>query len=115
MNIKQYFKKNKAKYKNSFKREYKDINYKEMCEILKNKNAILIDVRSKQEYAENHFNGAINIPLDEINKKIKSKISDKEQIIILYCQHGSRSKKAQKILQKLGYKNVYNLKEGIEG
>ena len=88
-----------------------DISYNEMQKILKTKSAILIDVRSKQEFNEGHFNGAINIPLNDINI-ITNKIKDKNKYIILYCSSGIRSKKAQKILISDGYMNVYNLVDG---
>ena len=82
-----------------------------MQKILKTKSAILIDVRSKQEFNEGHFNGAINIPLNDINI-ITDKVKDKNKYIILYCSSGIRSKKAQKILISDGYMNVYNLVDG---
>lgn len=114
MNIKELLKVSNKFLKKNLKRECEDIDYKQMQEISKTTNAILIDVRSKQEYKEQHFDGALNIPLDEIAKQINQIIKQKEQIIIVYCQYGSRSKKAQNILKKLGYKNVYNLKGGID-
>lgn len=98
-----------------FKRNLEDINYNQFNKIFMEGKGILIDVRSKQEYAENHFDGAINLPLDEIEKEIKRVVPDKNKVVLLYCQYGSRSKKAQNILKKLGYINVYNLKGGIDG
>lgn len=97
------------------KRNFEDVNYNKFNKIFMEGKSILIDVRSKQEYAENHFDGAINVPLDEIEKSVQKLVADKNKVILLYCQYGSRSKKAQNILKKLGYKNVYNLKDGIEG
>lgn len=82
-----------------------------MQKILKTKSAILIDVRSKQEFNEGHFDGAINIPLNNINI-ITDKVKDKNKYIILYCSSGIRSKKAQEILISDGYMNVYNLADG---
>ena len=52
--------------------------------------------------------------VDEILSRINKIISNKKQEIILYCISGSRSKKVQKKLQKMGYTNVYNLYNGIE-
>lgn len=97
-------------WKNSkkIKREIKEINY----ENIKTDNYLIIDVRSKNEYAEGHINGAINIPLSVI-KKENYKIP-KNKKILLYCQSGTRSKKAGKILEDLGYKEIYNLKGGLE-
>lgn len=92
----------------------KDISYEELKKIIKNKEIYLIDVRSGQEYEEGHLDGALNIPLYNIEKDIEKNIENKENIIILYCSSGSRSKKAKEILERLGYSEVYNLKEGID-
>ncbi len=75
---------------------------------------ILIDVRSPQEYNEGHLNGAILLPEYELLKKAPDEIKDKNAKIVIYCTTGNRSKKAQRMLQDLGYKNVYNLYKGIE-
>lgn len=97
------------------KRFSNEINYIEMKELIKqNENAVLIDVRSKQEYNEYHLPNAINIPVYEIENRIVNYVKDKNELIILYCQMGSRSKNAKRILEKLQYNNVYNLKGGLD-
>lgn len=86
-------------------------------EELKNKvtqGAILIDVRSNQEYREGHLQGAINIPDFEIINRVQREIPKKNQLVILYCQYGGRSKNASMIMKKLGYTNVYNLYGGLD-
>lgn len=75
--------------------------------------AIIIDVRSPQEYREGHIDGAICIPDYQIKKEISKYVKNKEENIILYCSTGHRSQKAQKILENMGYTNVYNVYEGI--
>ena len=75
--------------------------------------AIIIDVRSPQEFREGHIDGAISIPDYQIKKEIERKIPNKNEIIIVYCSTGHRSQKSKKILERLGYKNVYNIYEGI--
>ena len=57
--------------------------------------------------------GSINIPLYEIEKRAESILINKEAIIITYCSAGIRSKKALKILRKMGYKNLYTIEGGI--
>lgn len=94
--------------------ENREISYEKLKDIIKNRKAILIDVRSNQEYEEGHINGAINISLYNIEKDIKKTIKEKNEIIILYCSSGYRSRKAKEILEKMGYSNVYNLKNGID-
>jgi rhodanese-related sulfurtransferase len=68
--------------------------------------AILIDVRSKGEYASGHNPQSINIPLDELNKESKS--LDKTKTILLCCASGTRSGMAVGILKKNGFSNVMN-------
>ena len=75
--------------------------------------AIIVDVRSFQEFNESHIEGAINIPEYEINCSIDKILNNKEKEIVLYCASGARSKKAYKKLIKLDYKNLYNLYGGL--
>lgn len=90
------------------------ISYEDVKNMMKNKNCILIDVRSPQEFKERHLENSINIPLYELQKKTEKMIYDKEKTIIVYCQTGNRSNRALKILAKNGYKNIYNLKGGLD-
>lgn len=95
-------------------RSKENITVKEMLEIIKtNDNAVLLDVRSTQEYKEGHIRGSINIPVYDIEKEAPKKL-DKNSIIIVYCSAGIRSKRALQILKKQGYKNLYNIEGGIE-
>lgn len=75
---------------------------------------IIIDVRSRREFSEEHIDSAINIPLPELKKNISKYVDLKNKNILVYCQRGSRSKRAAQILNDLGYANVFNLKGGIE-
>ncbi len=93
--------------------ERKDIMQSEIKSLM-SKGAILIDVRSPQEYNEGHLDNSILLPEYEILKKIKDIIPNKNTRIILYCSSGTRSKKAQEELEKIGYKNVYNVLNGVE-
>lgn len=92
----------------------KEISYKDLQEFMRNNNAILIDVRSSQEYDEGHLNNAINIPLYNVKNEINENVKNKSNLIILYCSSGGRSKKAKAELEKMGYENVYNLKGGLD-
>lgn len=86
------------------------VNYRETKEKIINEQAILIDVRTKEEYDEKHIEGATLLPLDSIDAESVSKVvSDKEIPIILYCRSGNRSHQALEILEDLGYQNVYDL------
>lgn len=95
------------------KMEKYEINMEELKQKQQN-GAIIIDVRSAQEYNEGHLNYAKNIPDYKINNNIVNIIQNKNQEIVLYCESGTRSKKAYKKLTKYGYTNVYNLYGGLE-
>lgn len=108
---------NKFRYilRNKFARsmENNDITMEQLKRKIKN-GAILIDVRSPQEYKEGHLEGSILIPEYELKSKADEQLKNKEETIVVYCSSGMRSKKAQKILEKKGYVNVYNLYGGLE-
>lgn len=87
---------------------------KQQLQKMTEQGAILLDVRSPQEFEEGHMENAISLPEYEIKEKAKTVLPDKLQIIIVYCSTGHRSQKAQIILEKLGYKKVYNLCKGLE-
>ena len=72
---------------------------------------VLIDVRTKEEYAEGHLAEAINIPVDSISEEVpKNKdISTDDTPIIVYCNSGKRSAQAYEALKKAGYKKIYDL------
>ena len=67
---------------------------------------IIIDARTQEEYDEGHIHGAILIPEYEIADRAKKELSDKDQLILVYCRSGRRSKIAAEELVKLGYTNV---------
>lgn len=74
---------------------------------LQNNGAILIDVRSLEEYNLKHLNGSINIPHERILEGIKR--YSKDTILILYCSTGNRSRIASNLLINMGYTNVYDM------
>ena len=67
---------------------------------------IIIDARTQEEYDQGHIPGAILIPEYEIADRAEKELSDKEQLILVYCRSGRRSKIAAEELVKLGYTNV---------
>lgn len=69
-------------------------------------NYIILDTRTQEEYDEGHIPGAILIPYDEILQKAESVLTDKNQLILVYCRSGRRSKLASEDLVKLGYTNI---------
>ncbi len=97
---------------NRIEKNFNEITINEL-QLLRN-SGLLIDVRSPQEYDEGHIDGAINIPSYDLEKKIYNYTDNKEKIIILYCQSGYRGQKAANTLNNIGFKNVYNLKGGLD-
>ena len=67
---------------------------------------IIIDARTQEEYDQGHIPGAVLIPEYEIADRAEKELPDKEQLILVYCRSGRRSKIAAEELVKLGYTNV---------
>lgn len=67
---------------------------------------IIIDARTQEEYDQGHIPGAIMIPEYEIAGRAEKELPDKDQLILVYCRSGRRSKIAAEELVKLGYTNV---------
>lgn len=79
------------------------VNLKELA----NNGAIIVDVRTKQEYSQSSGKSSINIPLDQLSNSL-NKIKNKENTIITCCASGMRSASAKAILKQAGYSNVHN-------
>jgi rhodanese-related sulfurtransferase len=71
--------------------------------------AIVIDVRTREEFAAGHLPTAINLPLQDIDTLLPRRIQDKNKLLLLHCQSGMRSALAVKRLTNMGYTRVYNL------
>ena len=67
---------------------------------------IILDVRAQEEYDESHIPGAILIPHTEIEARAEEVLTDKDQLILVYCRSGRRSKIAAEALVELGYTNI---------
>jgi phage shock protein E len=84
------------------------ISPKDAHEYLRN-GAMLIDVRSTNEFDSGHIIQAYNMPLDRVDVMIPSAVKDKNKVLLLHCSTGVRSNLAKKRLEALGFKNVFNL------
>lgn len=69
-------------------------------------NVFLLDVRTEMEYRTLKIKGSVNIPLDRLQAEIPSIVTNKEEQIIIYCQTGSRVRRAMQIMWSLGYTNL---------
>ena len=67
---------------------------------------IILDTRTQEEYDEGHIPGAIVISHDEIAERAEQLLPDKDQLLLVYCRSGRRSKLAAEPLVKLGYTNI---------
>jgi Rhodanese-related sulfurtransferase len=93
---------------------YQDLNAKQFYEMMqKEKDAIILDVRTQQEYQEGHISNAINIPVQILGQQLDKLKNFKDKKILVYCRSGHRSAIASQILDRAGFKNVYNLKGGL--
>ncbi|MBQ8237198.1 MAG: rhodanese-like domain-containing protein [Oscillospiraceae bacterium] len=70
--------------------------------------AVLLDVRTPQEYREGHIPGSKNVPLQQLDK-ISAVADNKDTPLFVYCYSGSRSRQASAMLQHMGYTNIQNI------
>ena len=86
---------------------YTQITMSEAVEMMESESDyIILDVRRPDEFATGHIPNAINIPNESIGTDEISELPDKDQLILVYCRSGNRSKQASQKLVKLGYSNV---------
>ena len=72
------------------------------------KNAILLDVRTSQEYRDGHIPGSKNVPLQRLDK-LEELTENKDTVLYVYCHSGARSRQATNFLQYMGYTHVHNI------
>ena len=86
---------------------YEQITQEEAKQIMDTTNGyILLDTRTQDEYDQSHIPGALLIPHTEISERAEEELPDQDQVILVYCRSGNRSKQASEILAELGYTNV---------
>ena len=86
---------------------YEQITQEEAKQIMDTTNGyILLDTRTREEYDQSHIPGALLIPHTEIAERAEAELPDKDQVILVYCRSGNRSKQASAVLAELGYTNV---------
>ena len=94
----------------SAKKTYRQITMEEAVTMLEEETGYtILDVRTAQEYSEKHIPGAINIANESIGTKDIPELPDKDQLILVYCRSGNRSKQASEKLIKLGYTNIVEI------
>ena len=88
-------------------RSYRQINMSDAIAMMEEKtDYIILDVRTAEEFKEKRIPGAINIPNETIGTEEIPELPDKDQLILVYCRSGNRSKQASEKLAALGYTNI---------
>ena len=99
----------------SSKPSYRQITADEAAQMMREETGfVLLDVRTQEEYASGHIPGAICIPNETIGSEEIPELPDKDQLILVYCRSGNRSKQASQKLAEQGYTNVVEF-GGING
>ena len=94
---------------------YHEVQGKEAFELVYEKKAHLLDVRTEQEYLNGHIGNAQLVPLDQLQSRIDEIKDLRDAPVMVYCATGNRSTTASKILIDAGFNEIYNLKHGIVG
>lgn len=92
--------------KNGKKAEYKKITSDEAKKMMETQKVIVVDVRTLEEYTEGHIPNAISVPLETIENEAEAKLKNKDDLILVYCRSGRRSREAALKLIEKGYTNV---------
>ncbi|MPN24118.1 Thiosulfate sulfurtransferase GlpE [bioreactor metagenome] len=88
-----------------------DVSIDEALKLWQIKAAIIIDIRTPEEYQAGHIPGAPLIPLDQLDKRAEE--IPKDQKVLLICRSGNRSSQGTKLLRSKGFDNVYNITGGM--
>ena len=87
--------------------EYMKISMDEAIAMMEaEKDYLIVDVRSYEEFAQGHIPGALNVPNESIGTEPPLLLPDKDQLIMIYCRSGNRSKQASQKLVDMGYSNI---------
>ena len=97
------------------KKNITEISSEDAAAKLKSGEAVIVDVREKDEWAEEHVAGATHLSRGTIELEVEEKFPDLNTTIICHCGGGGRSALAAESLQKMGYKNVRSMAGGFKG
>jgi rhodanese-related sulfurtransferase len=92
--------------------EYKDVTVEEAQYLIdSNPDLIVLDVRTPSEYEDGHLEGAINVPVDDLEERLGG-LNPGEEFLV-YCRTGNRSTRAVKLLEENGFNKVFHMNEGV--
>ena len=92
------------------------VSEKKFSRLMKKQNAVLLDVRTSEEYQEGHIPGAVLIDVnkqDDFLQQVQK--LDKSKRYLLYCRSGKRSEKALVLMKENGFRKIFHLEDGFEG
>lgn len=92
---------------------YHSVNAKEAKEIIANISPLILDVRTPMEFAQGYIEGALLLPVQNIQRDYVKIVDYKDKPVLIYCATGNRSTVTSKILIDNGFKNIYNMRYGI--
>ena len=90
---------------------YSEVSVEEAYDIFMNKEMIILDVRTEQEYKDGHIPGSILIPLQELENRLDELKKDEKYLVV--CRSGSRSAQASELLVSNGFKHITNMQGGM--
>jgi rhodanese-related sulfurtransferase len=92
---------------------YREVSSREAADLIQNEQAIILDVRTPNEYKRGHLHNSVLIPVQELQTRYKELGTHKDREILIYCATGNRSTVASKILIDSGFKHIVNMRGGI--
>ncbi len=97
------------------KQRQKGLSSLQATQLINKGKTVIVDVRPGEQYAKGHLIDARNIPLKELDGRIGELSKFKDKNVIIVCQTGNQSPKAEAQLKKAGFTNVYGLQGGVAG
>ena len=86
----------------------------EAVQCMNREKGLVIDVSTKEEFSASHIKTSLSVPLEELEARLQSVAKNKSVPLIMVCESGTRSKRAQAVAQKLGYEKVHSLQGGLQ-
>jgi rhodanese-related sulfurtransferase len=86
----------------------------EAVQCMNREKGVVIDVSTKEEFSVSHIKTSVSVPLEELEARLQAVAKNKSTPLIMVCESGIRSKRAQAVAQKLGYEKVHSLQGGLK-
>lgn len=109
-----------GKINSEIKYDVNNITAEEAKQLIDTGEYVVLDVRTNEEYDEKHIPNSVHVPIDKndvapFKLEVQKQLTDKKAKIIVYCMSGFRSDIASKAMSTLGYEQLYNMTDGIDG